>query len=113
MPESKTPDPLSQRERSAKLEEMLNKAYNDDGFMGMIRTAIGAASVCWDTLEHAGTFRSEEALQINDIIVHYHGKEVRKAEDAVLRQMKTPHSIDAHSAKSGLFDPRKEEGDPE
>lgn len=50
----------------------------DDGSLPLesaVFQALGAASVCWDTLEGAGVFHSDEANEIGDAlleIIHSH-----------------------------------------
>lgn len=107
----RTPDQIK------KIRHMLHEEYNRDGFGSMVGTAVGAASVCWDSMSGAGEFHSEEAAEIVERILGFHQAEIEKAVTAAINRIQLPHAVDAHSVSSGLFDPtkvspkEKEEGD--
>ena len=46
----------------------------DDGSLSLesaVFQALGAASVCWDTVENAGVFHSDRAKEIGDTLVTF------------------------------------------
>lgn len=99
------------RDQVEKVRDMLKEEYKERGFEDAVGVGIGAASVCWDSMERTGVFHSSEAAEIVSMLMDFHKQEVEKAVRIALNRVQLPHPIDAHSAKSGLFDPTKEEGD--
>lgn len=69
-----------------KLAEPFAFSPEYDGSLSLksaVLQALGAASMCWDTLDNAGVFHAERAIEIGDTLIEFiTDTQAQKAQEA-------------------------------
>lgn len=87
------------------VKKELDERFGKGDLAGAISIAGGAFSVCWEYPAGAGVFHSTEAAELSEYlyqgVLTYIRKKITAGQQSPI--------VDAHSVKSGLFDPEAEQ----